>query len=175
MHTCFQKWFFRVKRLRKHPFIKTKNCHFSLKELSQLNRHTVAGGVAIGLFVNFLPIPLQVVWASLLCVYFKINLPIAVALTCINNPFTFVPINYFLYKVGLFVLNEPPQALAFPNFKFELAHFLSFLEQFLSWSLTLGKPFILGVIIVSLTAATLGYLLTVLLWEFSRCFKQYLK
>ncbi|MBN9413544.1 MAG: DUF2062 domain-containing protein [Candidatus Paracaedimonas acanthamoebae] len=172
MHTYFQKWFFKVKWLRKHPFIKTKNCHFSLKELSQLNRHTVAGGVAIGLFINFLPLPLQAIWASLLCLYFKTNLPIAVALTWINNPFTFIPINYFLYQVGLFILDEKPQLFPFLEFKFSLDHLMLFLEQFLSWAFTLGKPYILGVFIVSIASGALGYLLTSLLWELSQRLKK---
>ena len=132
----------------------------------------MAGGVAIGFFINFLPIPFQIIWASLLCFYFKVNLPVAAALTCINNPFTFIPINYFLYKVGLFILNEPPQTLTFPEIKFDPSHFMIFLDQFLIWILTLGRPYLLGVFLVSLSTAILGYLLTILLWEFSRAFKR---
>ncbi|AIL12724.1 hypothetical protein IM40_03000 [Candidatus Paracaedimonas acanthamoebae] len=176
IHTSFQKWVSNAKWFRKHTLLKTKNCQrFSFKELGQLNRHNVAGGVAIGLFVNFLPIPLQILWASLLCVYFKTNLPVAVALTWINNPFTFIPINYFLYKVGLFVLNEAPQLLTLPEFKLEIAHLMTFFEHFISWALTLGKPYILGVFIVSFASGTLGYLLTFLLWEISQKFKNFLK
>lgn len=175
MAPSFQKRFLKVNRFKKHILYKVKNYPNFLKKLGPLNRHHVAGAVAIGLFVNFLPIPFQILWASLLSLYFKTNLPIAVALTWINNPFTFVPINYFLYKVGLFILNEPPQTFTFPTFKFEISHLMTFFEQFLSWTLTLGKPYILGVCMTSFIAAALGYLLTSLLWEFSQLLKKNLQ
>ncbi len=143
-----------------------------IKKLGRFEKESVARGVAVGLFINFLPIPFQALWASLLCVYFKANLPIAVSLSFINNPFTFIPINYFLYKVGALILGEPPHQFAFPEFKFDLTHILASLDPCIDWALSLGKPYLLGIIIVPLTASILGYLLTKGLWTILKPYSQ---
>src|SRR3546814_14828288 len=126
MKKPLRKWFPTAKKLQSSPL---------LKKVGRFEKDPVARGFAVGLFVNFLPIPFQALWASLLCVYFKANLPIAVGLSFINNPFTFIPINYFMYKVGTHILGEPSQKFSFPSFKFDLDHFLTFLSQYFEWAI----------------------------------------
>ncbi|OJX12515.1 MAG: hypothetical protein BGO77_03295 [Caedibacter sp. 37-49] len=159
MKWSLRKWFPTTKKFQKNAL---------LKKLSRFEKESIARGVAIGLFINFLPIPFQALWASLLCVYFKANLPIAVSLSFINNPFTFIPINYFLYKVGTLILGEPSKSFSFPEFRFDLGHFLTSLEFFKEWALGLGKPYLLGIFVVSLSTSTLGYLLIQAFWAILR-------
>ena len=73
--------------------------------LWHINKKSVSRGFAIGAFCAFVPIPgIQMLLAAFLAITFAGNLPIAVILTWITNPFTYVPIVYFAIQIGgLFV------------------------------------------------------------------------
>lgn len=85
--------------------------------LFHFNRKSVAKGAAIGLFINFLPIPLQPVWALVLAIFCRANIPIAVSLTWINNPVTFIPINLFIYTIGSYFTGEELPSLTLPTWE----------------------------------------------------------
>ena len=69
-------------------------------EVWHLGRRSVAGGVSIGFFLAFVPLPIQMVTAAPLALVFRVNLPVALAAVWITNPFTFAPCFLFAYKVG---------------------------------------------------------------------------
>jgi hypothetical protein len=54
--------------------------------LRHLNRHSVAGGVAMGMFSGLVPGPLQMLTAALLAMALRVNLPVALATTLYTNP-----------------------------------------------------------------------------------------
>ncbi len=166
------KWVPSLKMLMKSPNLRKMNTRLKRRGVGTFNRHTVAGGIAIGLFVNFLPIPFQIFWAAFLALLFSVNLPIAVSLTWVNNPFTFIPINFFIYKVGSLILRESPTAFSFPEFRGSQATFGSFLQEFMMWLGSLGKPYLLGVVVVSVSAALAGYCLTQAFWTLSLLLKK---
>lgn len=159
------------KRLKPNPKFRKIRGFFTHLHLGDFNRHTVAGGVAVGLFVNFLPIPFQMFWAAFLAVLFSVNLPIATALTWINNPFTFIPINFFIYKVGSMILFESPTFFSFPTFHWNQHTIEDFFHEFIMWLGALGKPYLLGVAVVSIGAAATGYCLTQAFWSLALLFK----
>ena len=69
-----------------------------------INRHAVAKGVLVGMFIAFIPMPAQMVAIVLLQPLFRFNLPLALALVWITNPLT-MPFIYFVeYKTGAFLL-----------------------------------------------------------------------
>jgi len=47
-------------------------------KLWHLNRHTVAGGVAVGLFVSWIPIPLQMILAAFIAAQLRVHVPVSV-------------------------------------------------------------------------------------------------
>lgn len=51
-------------------------------------RHTVASGLAIGLFFSVIPIPFQMIPATVLAIRAKSNVPFAIAATWVSNPVT---------------------------------------------------------------------------------------
>jgi uncharacterized protein (DUF2062 family) len=55
-------------------------------------RHTVAGGISIGLFFAMLPIPMQMLCAALSCMRARVNIPVAMAICWVSNPFTHPPL-----------------------------------------------------------------------------------
>ena len=69
-----------------------------------VNRHSVAKGVLVGLFIAFIPMPAQMVAIVFLQPLFRFNLPLAIAMVWITNPLT-MPFIYFVeYKTGAFLL-----------------------------------------------------------------------
>lgn len=78
--------------------------------LWHINRHSLAGSAFIGVFTSLLPIPMQMAVAALLAVRFHCNLPLSVVLVWISNPVTYVPIFYFTYRIGAWMLGMPPHS-----------------------------------------------------------------
>lgn len=153
-----------LQKLKRNKSLRRIKHLLDQQELFHFKRHNVAGGIAIGLFVNFIPLPFQMFWAALLAVFFSVNLPIAVALTWINNPFTAIAINYFMYEVGAMILSQPSQINSYPTFSWEQETLYAFIKELVIWMGSLGKPYFVGVMVVSIGAAFLGYCLTHLLW-----------
>src|SRR4029077_9532575 len=60
--------------------------------LWHLNRRSVAGGFAIGMFAGLVPGPLQMLTAALLAIPLRMNLPVALITTFYTNPLTIVPL-----------------------------------------------------------------------------------
>ncbi|MBX2823880.1 MAG: DUF2062 domain-containing protein [Gammaproteobacteria bacterium] len=69
-------------------------------QLWHLNRRSISGGVAVGLFIGWLPIPMQMLVAAFLASVLHVNLLIAVLLVWISNPLTLPALLYAAYVVG---------------------------------------------------------------------------
>jgi uncharacterized protein (DUF2062 family) len=123
--------------------------------LWHLNRRSVAGAFAVGLFWSFVPIPFQMVTAAATAILTRVNLPIAVALVWITNPLTMAPVFFFAYKLGQWVLGTPPHP-----FSFELSW-----EWLLSDMLRIWKPFLLGCFILSVSTSIAGYVSIRVFWR----------
>lgn len=76
--------------------------------LWHINRRSMAGAAFIGVFIGLLPIPMQMGVAGLMAVRFRCNLPLSVVLVWVSNPLTYVPIFYFSYRLGAWILGVPP-------------------------------------------------------------------
>ena len=72
--------------------------------LWHLNRRSAAGGVAVGLFCGLIPGPLQMLGSAIVCVFFRVNLPLALVTTLYTNPLTIVPLYLIAYEIGGFTL-----------------------------------------------------------------------
>ena len=75
--------------------------------LWHLNRRSVSGAVAVGLFCAYLPMPMETLVAAALAIVLRVNLPISVALVWLSNPLTWVPMYGAGYLVGAWLLNIP--------------------------------------------------------------------
>jgi len=71
------------------------------------DRHSFAKAGFIGSVCMMLPIPFQMIFASVLAYYFKANIPLATALAWITNPISAIPIWSGGYKVGAWLLDTP--------------------------------------------------------------------
>lgn len=125
-------------------------------------KQSVARGVAAGLLVTFIPLPVQMISAAAFSILLSGNVIIATAITWISNPLTFIPINLLLYKVGQFVTHDSGK------FQVEEFHITSngdYWSQYLKWLENLGTSILIGIPIVSISAAILGFLLVHIFWS----------
>ena len=123
--------------------------------LWHLNRRSAAGGLALGMFCTFIPLPLQMAIAAIGAFLFRVNILIAVPTVWISNPITMPAIFYFCYLLGTQMLSTPVTVVEF--------------NMSWSWlSATLGEiwqPFLLGCFTVSTVTSIAAFFLVHLLWR----------
>jgi hypothetical protein len=141
--------------MREHPHLRKFGERLTEPRLWHLNRRSVSGGVALGLFVGFMPILGQIFIAAALAIWLRVNLPIASMAVWVTNPFTVAPIFFYAYKLGAWVLQVPMQQYAFS---------LSW-EWFSHEFLNIWQPLLLGSVICGIVAALLGILFVRLIWR----------
>lgn len=78
----------RHRRIRRHPWLGGLSKRLFERRLWRPCRHTVAGGLAIGLFFAMMPMPFQSVAATLFAIRARVNIPFAVAACWLTNPFS---------------------------------------------------------------------------------------
>ena len=123
--------------------------------LWHLNRRSVAGAFATGLFMAFVPVPFQMLLAGAAAILLRVNLPLAISLVWITNPLTMPPIFFGAYKLGAWLMGIKPQ-----HFRFELSF------QWLAGELgTIWQPFLLGCFVAGTVAALTGYAVIRLAWR----------
>lgn len=164
---------FMNKWLKKH-FAEQKNISSSSQNkflrnpnLWRINRHSVAAGIAVGLFVAMIPIlPFQSLLALLLAIILRANLPIAFLASWVSNPLTLLPLAYFTYYLGASILNEKNlHRISLKEINWNFANFHEIWSSLSAWFLQFGKAFFVGLPIVALTAALIGYLIVIIIWR----------
>ncbi len=122
--------------------------------LWHINRRSVSGAVALGIFCAFIPVPFQMFVAALGAILFRVNILIAVPMVWVSNPFTMPPLFYFCYRVGVWILGTQTG-----EFSFELSFEWLTTELAAIW-----EPFLLGCFVVGAISALISYLLVRLMW-----------
>jgi len=133
--------------------------------LWHLNRHSVAGGFAIGLFAGLVPGPLQLLTAALLAIPLKKNLPVALVTTIYTNPFTIAPLYLLAYGYGRLLLAAGDHPAALEPYEWDWAHWLDSAQALALWAVALGKPLAVGLVALAMTLAALGYAAVRLAWR----------
>lgn len=120
-----------------------------------LNRRSISGGIAIGLFMAWIPMPFQMVPTALLSILLRVNLPIAIVAVWVSNPLTWAPMYWFAYRLGILLLGRDPIRV---EFAIEWSWFFD--EMLRIW-----QPLLLGCSIMAIVSASVGYGLTRLIWR----------
>lgn len=142
--------------LKNHKHLKIFGHLLHNTNLWHLNRRSVSGAFAVGLFCAFIPVPFQMLIAAAGAIAFRVNLPISVALVWITNPITIPPMFYFSYLVGAWALGEPVTLTSFELSGDWLANSLA----------AVWEPFLLGCAICGVIASLLGYFAMRLFWRY---------
>ncbi len=134
--------------------------------LWHINRRSVSGGVAAGMFAGLVPgsNPVQFAVAALLAVAFRVNLPVAVAVTLYTNPLTIGPIYLIAYWIGTFLVPGDSAPFSHPP-GFDWSNLGAWLRALFEWSLSLGKPLAVGLVALAVGLAIAGYVVVQLAWR----------
>ncbi|MBO4710439.1 DUF2062 domain-containing protein [bacterium] len=129
--------------------------------------HDIALGLAIGIFIGFLPIMgIQMAVAGLACLPFKrANKAAAVAGVWITNPLTVIPIYAFIYWVGTFFypaehVVTPGTIMTKMTNVLELDGFIEQTKGFLALGADIFLPMCIGGAVVGLIAMIPTYFIT---------------
>jgi len=131
-------------------------------ELWRFTRRSVPRGVALGLLVGIIVPFAQILFAALLSVSVRANVPIAALTTFVTNPVTTPLIWVAAYWVGSLLLRIDAATVVAPvNTAMEQTD----LQQALTWltGATLVTAF--GLVVIAVVSASLSYVLSVWVWR----------
>lgn len=124
-------------------------------EYLSANRKMVSRAVLIGLFIAFIPMPMQMLAVIAVIPFARFNVPIALSMCWLSNPFTMPAMYYMEYLTGSFILGMETTPV----------------EMTLKWfSDNLGNIFIplyVGTAFYSIFGSALAYYLVNHLWRSS--------
>jgi uncharacterized protein (DUF2062 family) len=162
----FRKYLPSHEALQRNRWLRVFGKALQHHNLWHLNRRSVAGGVAVGLFTGLVPGPVQILSSALFAVLLRVNLPVAAVTTFYTNPFTIVPLYIVAYRLGSFVLGSngagAPAAGQVDVLALPVAQWIPAL---LSWISTMGKPFIFGLFLLATMLSVLGYVTVLGAWR----------
>ncbi len=124
--------------------------------LWHLNRRSVAGAFAVGLFFAWMPVPFQMALAAGAAIWAGTNLPLSIVLVWITNPVTIPPMFYFAYIVGTWIVGEPAM-----DFSFELTF-----DWLLNELEAIWKPFLVGCFTLASVSSVIGYFAIDAFWRY---------
>lgn len=138
--------------------------------LWHVERGSVARAVAIGLFFGLLLPLAQLLFAVGFAIWLRGHVAIAAGATLITNPFTFAPLYWLAHRIGSALLGHPQQDAAVEAaIVGAKAEATAAAEGWLAaaWQAVQGAglPLLLGLAVMAVTAALIGFALVWLLWR----------
>ncbi len=133
-------------------------------DLWRFHRRSVPRGVALGLIVGiFLMIPgLQIIGAVLISLPFRANVPLAIGMTFLSNPFT----TPFILLASLGIGNRLLGLHADLSTLAELHKHNAGLKAYMQWLFSDAAPALVGgLAFISIAAGLIGYFSSVFLWQ----------
>lgn len=140
--------------LKEHKIIKRLGADAQHSPLWQMNHRSASNGMAAGVFMAFLPIPLRTIPLIFLCIWMKANFVIALACTWLLNFVVMGPIYYFAFQLGVLTLGWQDK---YQDFVWDVNEMLGQL----AW---IWQPLLLGSAILGLLAALFSYYITRIVW-----------
>jgi hypothetical protein len=143
-------------RVKRQPALKFLRPLLDDPNLFHFNRHSISLAMLIGVFLAFIPIPFQMVFAAILALWIRCNLPLSVGLVWITNPLTIAPIFFTTYQLGLWILDIPSMHIPHDHFSFSLLQ-----DEIMQ----IWKPLLVGSLVTATILSIIAYLLTRLFWR----------
>jgi len=135
-----------LKKTSKHEKLKSFIKKYKIPpEYLSTNRKMVSKAVFFGLFIAFIPMPMQMAAVLALMPFVKFNIPIALAMCWLSNPFTMPPMYYMEYLTGAFFLGS------------EIAPVEMTLDWFSQNLDNIFIPLYFGTFFYSIVGSSLGY------------------
>ena len=161
----FRKYLPTPDSIRQNRYLARFGAPLHHPNLWHLNRRSVAGGAAAGLFAGLAPgtHAVKFLVGALLAIAFRVNLPVALIVTLYENPFTIVPLYLLAYQIGKLLVGG--EASFAPEPQFDWSDLSRWLETWFAWLLSLGKPLAAGLAVLAAGLAIAGYVFVQLAWR----------
>lgn len=153
----FRKFAFKRNHLSEKWFLTPFRHLLHDHRLWGIRRKNVVPAFALGLFVSFVPLPGHFVYAALLALLLRVNIPVASLATLFVNPLTMYPLFYFAYVVGAHLLSIEPGP-----FTFELS--LDWVRHAIG---STWLALLIGCAILGSVTSLIGYVVLDVLWRYS--------
>jgi len=128
------------------------------RDIWHINRRSISGGLAIGLFIAFTPtIPAQMLLSAVCAIWLRVNLPIAIAACWVTNPVTVVWIYFMEYRLGRAIMGNLPNIFAISDLEN-----VGVIRRLFSYATYVWT----GGLIMGAIAALIGYIVIQLAWQF---------
>jgi uncharacterized protein (DUF2062 family) len=160
-----RKWMPDAEAVRSHRLVAPFARWLSHPNLWHLNRRSVPGAVAIGLFSGLVPGPLQMLTALALIIPLRKNLPVALLATFYTNPLTIVPLYLVAYQYGALLLGAGTGVGHLPTWEMDWSDWGASFQALLDWMTALGKPLGVGLVALACTLAAAGYVAARVGWR----------
>ena len=159
----FRKFLPSHESIRQHRHVARFGTLLRHPNLWHLNRNSVAGGFAIGLFSGLVPGPFQMLTALILAIPLRVNLPVALFTTLYTNPFTIGPLYLVAYQYGKLFIAADGAVTQAPAL--DWANFGEWVRLYGQWLISLGKPLAIGLVALALTLGAAGWIFVQLAWR----------
>jgi uncharacterized protein len=107
----------------------------------------------------------------LFAVVFKVNLPVAVTTTLYSNPFTVIPIYIVAYTLGEFVIGNGTGNMPQTDLQLMDKNIGEWIPALVDWMMSLGKPLLMGIFLLALLLAVIGYFGVRAVWRLYTIYK----
>lgn len=155
MKKFFKKYMPDAHVVQTNPLVAKLGPRITDPNLWHFNRRSVSAGMFAGIFAAFMPPGLQIMLAIPLSVLVRGNLAVAFGATWITNPFTYIPVYFACYRLGLWLMGR--------NADIDTSHFnLQSLSNDL-WHV--GQPLLVGCLVSSFLFGGLAFGGVRLLWR----------
>ena len=161
----FRKYLPDHQSIREHRHLQWFQPWLRHPNLWHLNRHSVAGGVALGLAAGLFPGPGQMLIAAILAIVFRVNVPVAAFTTLYTNPITWGPLIVAAYGIGALFTGEGMDKVTDFHFDWGAEPWYRFFPSLLDWLVSLGHTYVIGSLILASSLAVLGYALVQFAWR----------
>ena len=132
--------------------------HLGGHDLWHLNHRSMPRGVALGLGIGILVPFLHIVLVAIIAIPARANILLAAAVTMAINPLTMPPLYYTAYRIGSWQLHDPSLAGMPAAGASDVGDIFVWLDH--AW-----EPIALGLAIMALIAASLGYAVAAIGWR----------
>ncbi|WP_457593735.1 DUF2062 domain-containing protein [Hydrogenimonas sp.] len=123
------------------------------REFLSVNRKSVTKALLVGIFIAFIPMPFQMLAVLAVSPFIRFNIPVAISMVWLSNPFTMPPMYYMEYLTGNWLLGMEP----LHDVEMSMEWFQSHLED-------IFVPLYVGTLFYSVTVSTAVYFLVNWLW-----------
>ena len=143
--------------LREHRMLRWIGPALHHPRLWHVNRRGIALGIAIGVFFGLLIPVAQIFFAAVAALFLRANIPAAVGSTLITNPFTFAPVYYAAYHLGVWMLGYADVPVVEVDIDKVAAKTTTGIALWMDRLATVGAPLALGLLTLAASLSVLIY------------------